>query len=60
MDLGDPDELEVGMRKTLSDESETSPGYTVSQCMEGGFRRERVKGRIGWHSRSQRNLKKRN
>lgn len=36
MTLGDPDELRAGMRKTLAAESETGPGYTVSQHMEKG------------------------
>jgi hypothetical protein len=36
MDPGGPDELGAGMRKILAAESETGPGYTVSQHMERG------------------------
>lgn len=39
MDPGDPEELGAGMRKILAAESETGPGYTVSQHMEKGKRK---------------------
>lgn len=41
MDLGDPDVLGGGMRKTLAAESETGPEYTASRHTEKGERKGR-------------------